>query len=508
MEIRFLEGEAWYGLLVQKGLTMPLCADSDVTLSTEPHTTCNQCNPVLLSNKGRFLYAEEGMTVTAKDGVLSVSSKRCEPVLREGFTDLRGACLAAAKEFYPASGELPPHEFITAPQFNTWAEFGIMQTEKGITEYAENLVREGIKPGVLMIDDLWANYYGNWEFDLRKFPHPKECMAHLAGLGFKVMLWICPFVSPDSPEYRDLLKKDLLIKEPDGKTPYICKWWNGHSAVLDLTNPEAMAWFKGKCDVLVKEYGVSGFKFDAGDTYFYRDEDVTHAPTTPCDEARLWASLGYDYPYNEFRAGYRNAGTRIVQRLQDKRHSWNRQDGFGEIIPDMLCQGLIGYAFGAPDMVGGGCASDFVGKKDLDYELIVRYCEAATLMPMIQFSAAPWRVLDEKSYGIVKQCLALREKYMDKIMALAENAAKTGEPIIRYLEYVFPGEGFERITDRFMLGDDTLVCPVQNKGEFEKEVRLPGGTWRYEPTGEVYDGGKTVTVPSPVEVLPVFTKIG
>ncbi|MEZ4763042.1 MAG: hypothetical protein R3C26_07550 [Calditrichia bacterium] len=32
-------------------------------------------------------------------------------------------------------------------------------------------------------------------------------------MGFKVMLWVCPFVSPDSPVYREISEKGYLLRE-------------------------------------------------------------------------------------------------------------------------------------------------------------------------------------------------------------------------------------------------------------------------------------------------------
>ena len=40
------------------------------------------------------------------------------------------------------------------------------------------------------------------------------------------------------------------------------------------------------------------------------------------------------------------------------------------------------------------------------------------------------------------------------------NSAKTGEPIIRHMEYAFPHQGFVDCKDQFMLGDRYLVAPV------------------------------------------------
>jgi alpha-glucosidase len=58
-----------------------------------------------------------------------------------------------------------------------------------------------------MIDDNWQRYYGNFDFRAEKFSDPKDMVKKMHAQGFKVMLWICPFVSPDSPEYCELAQK-------------------------------------------------------------------------------------------------------------------------------------------------------------------------------------------------------------------------------------------------------------------------------------------------------------
>ena len=63
--------------------------------------------------------------------------------------------------------------------------------------------------------------------------------------------------------------------------PAIIKWWNGYSAVLDLTNPAAVQWFNSELDRLVNEFGVDGFKLDAGDPKFYPADALSKEPVTP-----------------------------------------------------------------------------------------------------------------------------------------------------------------------------------------------------------------------------------
>ena len=70
------------------------------------------------------------------------------------------------------------------------------------------------------------------------------------------MVWVCPFVSPDSQEYRFLRDKGYLVKKKGADTPAILDWWNGLSACYDLSNPEAFAYFVNMLKDLQKEYGI------------------------------------------------------------------------------------------------------------------------------------------------------------------------------------------------------------------------------------------------------------
>ena len=93
----------------------------------------------------------------------------------------------------------------------------------------------------------------------------------------------------------------------------------------------------------------------------------------------------------------------------------------------------------------------------------------------------------------------------DTFLALAKHAAQTGEPIVRHMAYVFPGEGFERCRTQFMLGDRLLVAPVLEKGAQVRRVQLPRGTWRAW-NGEVLEGGAAVELPVTIRDVPTFER--
>ena len=78
--------------------------------------------------------------------------------------------------------------------------------------------------------------------------------------------------------------------------------------------------------------------------------------------------------------------------------------------------------------------------------------------------------------------MKLRERYAARILELAHHAARTGEPIARYMAYEFPEGGYERVNDQFMLGEDILVAPICEKGRTSRNVAVPKGKWCFRGT--------------------------
>ena len=97
----------------------------------------------------------------------------------------------------------------------------------------------------------------------------------------------------------------------------------------------------------------------------------------------------------------------------------------------MLLQGLTGHPFGSPDMIGGGEYLNFQectnGK--FDAELFVRYCEIAALMPVMQFSAAPWRILGKEDYQKVLTAMQVRGKICRFCWKLCSRHMKQENPL-------------------------------------------------------------------------------
>jgi alpha-glucosidase len=501
--------KVWAGV-INDGHLMPFSAD--YTMDFYANNKANQLQPIILTSKGQYVWSEKPYKFEIKGNEVLISDPYKQVVTGRSGNSLAEAQRFVRNKYFPSSGHLPDTLLFTSPQYNTWIELTYNQNQADVLKYAQAIIDNGFPPGVLMIDDTWQEDYGLWKFHPGRFPNPGEMIDKLHKMGFRVMLWICPFVSADQAMIYNTLKESkalLLQKSSENDTwqsqnkPLMVEWWNGQSAVLDFSNPAAVGWFNQQLDGLVKEFGVDGFKFDAGDMYFYPAEGLSMKSVSPNEQCELFASFGLRFPLNEYRACWKMGGQPLVQRLQDKSHTWG---DLNKLIPDMILEGLCGYTFSCPDMIGGGEWTSFLDNSKLDQELIVRSAQCHALMPMMQFSVAPWRVLDSVHLNAVKAAVKLRTKFTPLIMETAKQAAKTGEPILKNMEYVFPGQGFETVTDQFMLGDNLLVAPMLLKGKEFRKVMLPNGKWK-AADGKVLKGGKTYEQSVALHQLLYFEKI-
>lgn len=502
--VKSLPDEYWWGGVTGYGSRMPYIQPlGEYNLSSQNDN--NQVVPLLVSNKGRYVWSDFPFKFSVSSDGIKITSDFETVAITTSGTTLRDAYLGACKTHFKPTGILPDTLFFTVPQYNTWIELMYNQNQHDILDYAHNIVLNDFPGGVIMIDDNWQKHYGNFEFKPERFPDPKQMVDELHKMGFKVMLWICPFVSPDSPEFREASKKNFLLKDNKGGIAMI-RWWNGYSACYDFTNPEATNYFVACLKKMQQEYGIDGFKFDAGDNNFYSRKDLVsyRKDALSVDHTKAWAQIGLEFPFNEYRACWQMGGEALVQRLGDKNYSWY---ALQLLIPEMTAAGLLGYAYTCPDMIGGGQFGSFlnVDQTKLDQELIIRSAQVHALMPMMQFSVAPWRILNKENLDIVRNVAKLHAKMGAYIMDCAHEASRSGEPIVRHMEYAFPGEGFATCKDQFMLGSKYLVAPMITKGT-KRTVKLPKGTWK-DDLGAKHKGGKTITIDVPLNRLPYFEKI-
>lgn len=301
--------------------------------------------------------------------------------------------------------------------------------------------------------------------------------------------------------------KKYLLRTDEGK-PALVRWWNGYSAILNMCEPDDREFLDSKLRYLMETYGVDGFKFDGGNISMYNPKKVVNGAQTQYSADILniaWNEFGARYEYHEYKDTFKGGGKPVIQRIQDRAHAWVG-NGLDTLIPTAITQGLIGHPFICPDMIGGGeWSNNYKSGFRCDEELFVRMAQCSALFPMMQFSWAPWCILGENMQKLCLDAAKLHLQYANYITDLVKECAVSGEPIVRHMEYEYPHSGYEKIFDQFMLGSNILVAPVIEKGQTVREVVLPVGKWRYLDR-DVTEGGRKVTVPAPIDILPYFVK--
>lgn len=185
---------------------------------------------------------------------------------------------------------------IEKPIWSTWARYKADINGATVEAFASEIEKSGFSNSQIEIDDNWEECYGALKFNETKFPNIKTQTDNLRSRGFRVTLWIHPFINKGcEPWYSEASEKRnvFLFIKFNFSTEFLCElyffsfilifsyfvtnlngnsdtqWWNsktGESAHIDFTKPEAVKWYTDRLTNLQTTAGIDSFKFDAGET--------------------------------------------------------------------------------------------------------------------------------------------------------------------------------------------------------------------------------------------------
>ncbi len=398
---------------------------------------------------------------------------------------------------------LPPESLFEKPTWTTWARYKTAINQNVVLQYADDIIRHKFPYNILEIDDRWQVYYGDLGFDSNLFPNPKEMVDELHSRGFKVTLWVIPFLDPRSFAFAEGNKKGYLVCNPDG-LPYLVDWWQGKGGLLDVSNPAALDWFFDRLAKLQNSTGVDGFKFDAGEACFLPIDAVTYGIISGNDYTHIYVdAIAKRFQFTEVRSGWNNQKAGIFFRQWDKTTSWGLDNGLHSVLTGILALGLAGYPFVLADMVGGNEYDEKASP-----ELMIRWTQLNSLLPSLQFSLAPWDY-GKECEEICRSYAAMHTEFSPKIIEIAKSSLITGDPIIRPIFWHSPHDEKALLCDdEFLLGNEILVAPVVTPNTLERDIYLPTGKWQDYWTQYIFAGPiKVENYPAPLHVLPIFIRI-
>jgi alpha-D-xyloside xylohydrolase len=536
-------GQRQHGRFDQKGCVLPMLQDnSEVNI------------PLAVSSRGYgFLWNNPAVGRIELGRTLTRWRADCARQLDYWVT--AGTPAEILSNYADATGHAPP--------FPAWAT-GFWQSRLRYRNQAELLAiarahkQRGLPMACIVIDFFHWTRHGDWKFDPVAWPDPTAMVRELRDLGIEVMVSIWPTVNLNSENSALMQQEGWLVRADRGvpafKIQIDADTGGAYKVALGLydpTHPEARAFV---FDTIRRNYIAHGIRA------FWLDSCEPDCRPTHPDLLRFHLGGGEElinaYPLFHVRGfweGMQAAGEKEPMFLC--RSAWAGSQRYGALvwsgdIPSTfesfrtqiragLNIALSGIGWWTTD-IGG--FFDGNGEDPEFRELLVRWFQWGAFCPVFRLhgfripndvakakhqSAQPlgedaglvitntggdnevWS-WGEEVYAILCRYLALRERLRPYVMDLMRAYSETGAPPMRPLLFEFPADPLAPdVDDCHMFGPDLLVAPVQHYLARERSVYLPtGARWTCAWTGDVHEGGQRITVPAPLERIPLFLRDG
>ena len=408
--------------------------------------------------------------------------------------------------------------------------------QEQLLNVAREYKRRNLPIDVIVCDFFHWPRMGDYRFDPEFFPDPAAMVKELKDMGIELMVSVWPQVALTSENYEEMRQQGLLVRAEYGEQ--IGMRFVEDSMFFDATNPRARKYVWKKIKKNYYDLGIRVFWLDEAEpeygTYDFKAYRYHIGPNQqvgnvwPQYYARLFyegmQEAGQENPVNLLRCAW--AGSQRYGALV-----WS-----GDIMSDwsyfrrQICAGLNMGAAGIPWWTTdiGGFHNGWIDKPEFK-ELLLRWFQWGCYCPVMRIhgdrkpmervyrkdgtevlpSGADNEVwsFGEEAYEILTKYLRRREELRSYVRELMRQAHEDGTPLMRAMWYAFPEDpACADIKDQFMFGDKYLVAPVLAPGLRERQVYVPKGTWRNVDTGETICGGQIITVPAPIEVIPVLEK--
>ena len=407
-----------------------------------------------------------------------------------GYTKLTGRSIVLPKWAY---------RYLAGAGSNYWFAYG-----KEITEVSALLQRVMNKFAELGTPDIAAMYLEG-ATDEREFnaEAQKSLYDVLAESGTRVLQWNRPDLERES-------QKSLLPGIADADLPILKDTAGADSGCfIDFTNSNSSALMK-EWLIPYLNLGLKGGLLDFGE--LIQANTVFSDGTTGYEGHNKFSVMyakGYynafsKVPGNDFvtfaRAAAAGAQKYTAFFSGDQAANFR---GLRQQLSAGLSAGVSGFAMWGGDLAG------YEGRPTT--EVYCRGIQLSAFSPVMRAHGTttrfPWDFGTEGE-NVYKKYYWLRENLLDSIYSSAQNAGKTGAPMMQALAMAFPDEkGIAATDDTYIFCDEILVSPVLESGT-EKNVTFPNGKWYSLYNGAAVSGGGTLSVSAPLDTAPAYLRSG
>jgi len=396
----------------------------------------------------------------------------------------------------------------------------------------------GLPLDAIVVDFFHWTRQGDFKFEPLDWPDPDAMVRELREMGIEPVVSVWPTIDERSENYGAMADHGYLVRTDRGNDTMT---WMGATVYFDATHPGAQKFVWERCKANYYAKGIRCFWLDEAEPeYGCYEFDNYRYYAGPALQVTNTYPVGYAKGFYE---GLKEAGETDILSLT--RCAWAGSQKYavltwsGDIhssfraMREQLQAGLSMQMAGIPwwtsDIGGfmGGDISDPAFK-----ELLLRWFAWGCFSPVFRMHGerSPWYEREQEFRNGVRQMssgqdnevwafgeentpilckyLFIRERLRPYLRQVMREAHESGAPVMRPLFYEFPEDKAAwQAEDCYLLGPDLLVAPVMAPGVTQRQIYLPAGeVWKDAYTGRVYDGGQTVTVPAPIDVIPVMLR--
>jgi alpha-glucosidase len=353
-------------------------------------------------------------------------------------------------------------------------------------------------------------YVFNWNRE--KFPDIDRFVQGYLDEGVKLVPNIKPCLLQDHPAFERVAKDGLLIETRDGEPAWV-QFWDEVGAYLDFTNAATIGWWKARVKDSLLRYGMASTWNDNNEFEIWSPNAMAHGfgKSFPAREAKvLQTQLMMRASRDAQREHAPDARPFLVSRsggvgMHRYVQTWSGDNATSwETLRFNLKMGL-GLAMSGVSNSGhdiGGFAGPAPGP-----ELLARWVAFGIFLPRFSIHSwnddgtanEPW--MYPQITNVIAGLIKLRYRLIPYLYELLWQSHSAYEPVTRPMFAEFPHDpACLADGDDMMLGASLLVAAVVEEGQSERPVYLPkGARWASYWSGEVFDGGRAVTLPAPFE---------
>ena len=476
---------------------------SEIAYKNIPFYVTNKGYGILVDNEGDVAYEIASEKVERIQ--FSVEGERLDYYVISGKTPM-----GTVEKYTELTGKpaLPP-----AWSFGLWltTSFTTNYDEATTSGFIQGMADREIPLHVFHFDCYWMDAYEwcNFEWDPATFPDPKGMLKRYHDRGLHICVWINPYIGQKSCLFKEGKENGYLVKKKDGSVWQTDLWQPG-MALVDFTNPDAVAWYQGKLKTLL-DMGVDCFKTDFGERIPVKEiEYFDHS-----DPVKMHNYYTYLYNQAVFELLERERGTgeavlfarsATVGGQQFPAH-WGGDCSasyvsMAETLRGGLSLSLGGFGFWSHDISG------FESTAPAD--IYKRWCQFGLLSSHSRLHGSssyrvPW-LFDDEACEILKEFVNLKCRLMPYLYGQAVRSHTEGRPVLRPMVLDFPQDRACDTLDRqYMFGDSLLVAPIF-KENGEVQYYLPEGTWYNLITGAEVTGGKWQKETHDYHSLPLMVR--